>query len=268
MEQHLKLHVLASGSKGNAAIVENAATGCGVLVDCGICKRDFFSSCDQVGFDPTRLQAVLVTHEHTDHTKGLGVVLRGLRKAGVRPQLLTSMAVRRASSAILEALEQELCDFSPFEADDALGLAGMEVVPFATSHDSAQSFGFRFERNGDAVGYAADTGVVTGAAHEALSGCRIVGLEANHDLDMLEAGPYPLALKRRVASDLGHLSNEQAADELELLLHDGLETVVALHISQNNNTYRLPRETLEEVVERAGASTRVLCAFQQRTISA
>lgn len=74
----LKLHVLASGSKGNAAIIENAATGEGMLIDCGICKRDFLERCDEAGFDPARIDAVLITHEHGDHTKGLGVVLRGL----------------------------------------------------------------------------------------------------------------------------------------------------------------------------------------------
>lgn len=81
----LKLHVLASGSKGNAAIVENAATGSGVLIDCGICKRDFLERCDEAGFDPARIDAVLITHEHGDHTKGLGVVLRGLAKLGCAP---------------------------------------------------------------------------------------------------------------------------------------------------------------------------------------
>lgn len=80
----LKLHMLASGSKGNAAIIENAETGAGVLIDCGICKRDFLARCDEASFDPTGIEAVVVTHEHGDHTKGLGVVLRGLAKLGVR----------------------------------------------------------------------------------------------------------------------------------------------------------------------------------------
>ena len=80
----LALHVLASGSSGNAAMIENTATGAGVLIDCGICKRDFLNRCDEAGFDPGRIQAMFVTHEHGDHVKGLGVVLRGLAKIGQR----------------------------------------------------------------------------------------------------------------------------------------------------------------------------------------
>ena len=97
----LKLHVLASGSKGNAAIVENAETGEGVLIDCGICKRDFLTRCDEAGFDPARIQAVLITHEHGDHTKGLGVVLRGLEKLGRAPLVYANYVFFRLSPATM-----------------------------------------------------------------------------------------------------------------------------------------------------------------------
>lgn len=114
----MRLHVLASGSKGNAAIVENVATGEGLLIDCGICKRDFFTRCDEAGFDLRRLRGVLITHEHTDHTKGLGVVYRGLAKLGVHPTIHVSDAVRDASRDIGELLEQGLCDIASFAAGD------------------------------------------------------------------------------------------------------------------------------------------------------
>ena len=99
----IRLHILASGSGGNAAIVENAATGEGVLVDCGICKRDFFARAEEAGFDVAKLRAVAVTHDHGDHTKGLGVVLRGLAKAGARPTVHGSEAVFAASAPLREA---------------------------------------------------------------------------------------------------------------------------------------------------------------------
>ena len=263
----LRLHVLGSGSKGNAAIIENTLADQGVLVDCGLCKRDFLARCAEAGFDPAALAAILITHEHTDHTKGLGVVLRGLARLGARPLLLTSPAVRDASAPLGEALQQGLCDFASFAAGDALELGGMDIRVFATSHDAAASFGFRFQYGADAVGYMTDTGVATAEAREALAGVRVLALEANHDRAMLEAGEYPYHLKLRIASDRGHLSNDQAAEVVAELAHEGLQTVVAMHVSQNNNTYCLPREVLEGALRRSGCAAAVKVAYQDRLVS-
>lgn len=263
----LRLHVLGSGSKGNAAIIENTAAAQGVLVDCGLCKRDFLARCAEAGFDPAALAAVLITHEHTDHTKGLGVVLRALAKQGVRPLLLTSPAVREASAPLNEVLGQGLCAFAPFGAGDTLQLGGMDIRVFATSHDAVESFGFRFQCGADAVGYMTDTGIATAEARAALAGVRVLALEANHDRAMLEAGDYPYHLKVRIASDKGHLSNDQAAAALADLAHSGLQTVVAMHVSQNNNTYRLPREVLEAALRKLGYPGAVKVAFQERLVS-
>lgn len=266
MERRLALHVLASGSRGNAAIVEDTATGAGVLVDCGICKRDFFARSAEAGFDPANLAAIVVTHEHTDHTKGLGVVLRGLAKQGIAPAVYVDDAVHAASSEVISL--EGAHDVRALRAGDALSLAGMSVHVFRTSHDAAASCGFRFEAaGGDVAGFMTDTGVVTGEADEALSGVRLLALESNHDVQMLADGPYPYPVKRRVASDVGHLSNVQAAEELERLLCGELEQVVAMHISQNNNTYRLPAETLASVVARAGHPACVQAAFQDMLVS-
>ena len=289
----LALHVLASGSSGNAAVVENVVTGAGVLIDCGICKRDFLSRCDQAGFDPARIEAAFVTHEHGDHVKGLGVVLRGLAKLGYQPPIYVArgcVANSDALAKVAEAFEvRELAttanagatasaDGSAKAAARAsvIEAAGVRVIPFATSHDAAASFGFRIEdaADGDAIGYLTDSGVVTPAAHAALADARILALESNHDPKMLAAGPYPYVVKQRIASDAGHLSNGQAAAELAALVSASRaagqrepQTVVAMHISQNNNEYSLAKRTLEAALAEANCAADVLCGYQARLTS-
>lgn len=306
----LALHVLASGSSGNAAVVENTATGAGVLIDCGICKRDFLNRCDEAGFDPGRIQAMFVTHEHSDHVKGLGVVLRGLAKVGNVPPVFAAGACTANSSALSKVAEafdvRELTtacalagsrdmacaafdgsaahaapagqDSAPHTAGPgAVETAGMRIIPFATSHDAAASFGFRIEdaADGDAVGYLTDSGIVTAQAHAALRDVRILALESNHDPKMLAAGPYPYVIKQRIASNSGHLSNDQAAAELGTLVAEsraaGLhlpQTVVAMHVSQNNNDYSLARRTLEAALGDAGCYAETLCGYQARLTTA
>jgi len=262
----LRLHVLTSGSRGNASIVENSDTGSALLIDCGICKRDFFERCTDAGFDPMRLEAILVTHEHIDHTKGLGVVLRGLAKLGSFPPVFASAPVRQASGEISSL--QHVFDVQSFKAGDELLLAGLRIHPFQTSHDAADSFGFRVEdSHGDALGYMTDTGTVTSEAFHFLKDCRVLALESNHDSGMLQNGPYPYMLKKRIASDRGHLSNTQATDALESLLSNKLELVVAMHISENNNTYQLPKETLRGVLARNCHPSQVRSSYQYRVVS-
>lgn len=260
----LELLVLASGSKGNAAVVRNAATGASVLLDCGICKRDFLQRCERFGFDPRGIESVFITHEHGDHTKGLGVVLRGLANMGVHPVLYSSVAVRDASTPIREV--RETVELRTFGEGDSISAAGMQVHAFPTSHDCRESFGFRIECDGDAIGWMTDTGVVTPQAHEALSGVRILGIESNHDVDMLRTGPYPWPLKQRVGGEFGHLSNDQCAEEVAALLHSGLEQVVCLHISQNNNTYGLPKRTVRAMLQEQGHSATVVSALQHDAV--
>lgn len=305
----LALHVLASGSSGNAAVIENTATGAGVLIDCGICKRDFLNRCDEAGFDPGRIQAMFVTHEHGDHVKGLGVVLRGLAKIGNVPPVFAAGACTANSSALAKVAEafdvRELTaacaqaggqgmanaaldgaahaapagqDSAPHTANPgAVEAAGMRIIPFATSHDAAASFGFRIEdaADGDAIGYLTDSGIITAQAHAALRDVRILALESNHDPKMLAAGPYPYVIKQRIASNSGHLSNDQAAAELGTLVAEsrtaGLrlpQTVVAMHVSQNNNDYSLARRSLEAALGDAGCYAETLCGYQARLTTA
>lgn len=257
----LLLHILASGSKGNASIVADSATDRAVLIDCGICKRDFFERCNTVGFDPQKLEAIVITHEHTDHTKGLGVILRGLAKQRVHPQVYASKAVVQASRELMDI--REAFEVHHFKTEDELSLGGLTIYPYSTSHDAAESFGFRVEcSDGDALGYLTDSGIVSAVAREYLADCRTLALECNYDQLMLERGSYPYPVKKRIMSDKGHLSNDQAAAELESLLSDTLEQVIAMHISENNNTYVLPKKTLAQVIARNTHSAKTETSYQ------
>lgn len=138
----MRLHVLASGSRGNAAVVENTRTGEGVLIDCGICKRDVLARCAEAGFDPTRLRAVLITHDHGDHVRGLGVVLRGLARLGVTPDVLASPAVRAASAPLEDALATEGVAFRGLRAGDAVSAAGLVRTCFAPRTTPRSRSGF------------------------------------------------------------------------------------------------------------------------------
>ena len=261
----MRLHVLASGSKGNCSVVENSATGALIVVDCGISKRAFMEGCSTCGIDPAHVEAVLVTHEHSDHVKGLGVLTRGLARLGAHPTLYASEAVHDASPDIRAI--QDSVDLQHFRAGDDLSIGGMQVHTFATSHDAAESFGFRFNMPNEAIGFMTDTGVVTPEAFEALCGCRILAIEANHDVNMLAKGPYPAFLKARVGGDHGHLSNDQSAELLESLLCNELQQVIGMHVSQNNNTYSLPPQTLGSVLEHNNHPARAFVGYQERIVS-
>ena len=257
--------MLASGSKGNCSVVEDPTTNTFIVVDCGISWKAFRERSLDQGIDLSRIAAILITHEHSDHTKGLGVTTRGLAKLGVTPSLYASSLVHAASSEI-RAIENAV-DLRHFNQGDEMHFGNTTVYAFRTSHDAAESFGFRFTQGNDTLGFMTDTGVATPESIEALANCRILAIEANHDADMLAHGPYPAYLKSRIASAQGHLSNEQSAQLLDSLLCDKLETVVGMHVSQNNNTYRYPKDVLGETLARNCHSASALVGYQDRPIS-
>lgn len=251
MTPHMHLYVLASGSKGNAAVVAGP-TG-SVLVDCGISRKALHERADEVGCDLERVEAILVTHEHSDHTSGLRVVCNHFSG----PVYTTAgTATGRKSLSDLS--------FTLVDHDVTLEVGGMRIQAFPTSHDVNDPMGFRFEVRGatdlgddemlDAIGWVTDTGYLTDEALDVLYGCRILGLEANHDRTMLSTGPYPYYLKTRIASESGHLSNEQAAAALPQLISHDTETIIALHISQENNRPSLAVRALAEATGAAAAN--------------
>ena len=235
MTPQIHLHVLASGSKGNASIVEGP--GGSVLVDCGISRRALLGRAEELGVDVSRVVAVVLTHEHSDHVGGLSVFCN--RFEGPLFATAGTVAARRYLTEL---------PFTLVGHEDELELAGMRVRTFPTSHDVADPIGLRFSTADDALGFCTDTGELGEKALEALTDTRILALESNHDERMLATGDYPAYLKARVGGPTGHLSNAQAAEAIARLVGPDTETVVAMHLSQENNRPSLCVRTLAEAV--------------------
>jgi phosphoribosyl 1,2-cyclic phosphodiesterase len=220
----LRVRVLASGSKGNAALYSAGSTH--VLLDCGISARRIEAALRQEGLCPEDLAAVFLTHEHTDHVQGLRVFLKNRSiPLFAAPECLESPALR---------------DLSPWHAEPLAGgvpvtLGPISLTPFALPHDAAACFGFVVESGGVRAVQATDLGTPTALVRRRLEGAHCLLLEFNHDLDRLLHGGYPLDLKMRIKGRLGHLSNEQAASLLASCLHPDLEALYLMHLSEENN---------------------------------
>lgn len=247
---------LASGSRGNATLVHSG--GRGVLVDCGLSAREARRRIDAAGLGRIAIEAILVTHEHGDHIAGVRVLSRSL---GV-----PVYATRGTARALAERLS-DVPDVIVIRAGEEFGAAGFRVRAFGTSHDVAEPVGYAFQDAvGRRIGIATDTGVLTAEIIEAIAACEVLGIEANHDIAMLNAGPYPYHLKQRILSDRGHLSNACAAGALEPLGSDRLRTIVAMHLSEQNNLPRLARTSMLAAVTTLGLTAEVLVAHQARPV--
>ena len=250
----MHLYILASGSKGNAAVVEGPNGS--VLVDCGLSRRELHRRADTIGCDLDRVCAILITHEHGDHVRGLPVIAKHFDGP-----IYTTAGTAQARGLELETIAH----------DATLSLGGMRVQAFPLSHDVSDPACFRFDlldgtRSVDAVGWATDTGVLTSAAQRILHDCRILGIEANHDPDLLATGPYPYYLKRRVGGSHGHLSNTQAAEALPNLVTRRTQTVVAMHISQKNNTESCVRTALRSALDEIDEQVELVLARQDEPV--
>lgn len=218
----MHLHVLASGSKGNASIIESDTT-C-VLVDCGISCKRLKERAQMCGIDLHNISAVFLTHEHADHINGLPVFLKNFNV----PVFATAQTMQ-AHKKLQGLPYHEITHSEHFEYRD------IHVQAFQTFHDVCDPVGYCFHEQDDSIGICTDTGVVGNEATDALRGVRILALEANHDEKMLKTGDYPAYLKRRIASNHGHLSNAQTAEFLPKIANYTTEAIVAMHLSHENN---------------------------------
>jgi phosphoribosyl 1,2-cyclic phosphodiesterase len=234
----LSLCVLASGSKGNSIYVSDGETA--LLVDAGLSGIEIERRMAAAGLRPDELGAIIVSHEHSDHIRGVGVLSRRYELP-----VYISAQTQRATGSQLGRLH-EVC---PFEIGRPFNIDSLTIHPFSTSHDAEDPAGFTLSRNGQKVGIATDLGIATGMVRHHLRECNLLVLEANHDPDMLINGPYPWPLKQRIKSRNGHLSNEDSGDLLAEIRHDGLCHVVLAHLSETNNT---PERALRAVEQALG----------------
>jgi phosphoribosyl 1,2-cyclic phosphodiesterase len=195
-------------------------------VDAGLTLRETRLRLSNIGVRPEELTAIIITHEHTDHIKGLGPLGRAFRI----PIYMTPLTRGSASGWLGKGLA-----IHEFEAGTAFDINGLHVEPFSIPHDAADPVGFAFHSGGYKAGLATDLGYAPHLVIERLKGVNLLILESNHDPDMLKSGPYPWPLKQRVAGKEGHLSNADACGLLAELIHEGLRHVTLAHLSQINN---------------------------------
>jgi phosphoribosyl 1,2-cyclic phosphodiesterase len=202
------------------------AGGVRLLVDAGISARKLGQGLDALQVPPGQLDALVITHEHQDHTRGLE---RFARLHPHIPILATAGTAEACRALGVEHVEACLRDGEP------LNLGNLDLTPFATSHDAREPVGLRLDAGSISLGLCTDLGCTPFSVREALEGVHVLVLEANYDQEMLARGSYPGFLKRRVGGDLGHLSNLQARELLRRLLHPELGAVILAHLSEKNN---------------------------------
>lgn len=232
---------LASGSSGNSIVVGHQNRN--FLVDCGISLKSLLHNLSILDLSPSEIEGIFVTHEHSDHIKGIGPVARKLKiPIYASTKIWDEMA--RSIGKISE--EQKVV------VDSSFSCAGLNVRIFPTSHDSRESFGLRVEQiatptsseRNKVLGIATDTGIITEEMHQCLTGCDALVVEANHDQEMLWQGNYPWYLKKRISGNYGHLENKQLAEGLLEWIDGNTQRIVLAHLSEENNTPEIALATI------------------------
>lgn len=232
---------LFSGSSGNCTYIGTA--GSGILVDAGVSAKRIECALREREIEPSSIHAIFITHEHSDHISGLRVLTKryGYKiyaSAGTLDAMLDSQVIG--------------CEnFYEVMPDKGVEAAGMFITAFHTSHDSRESMGFRIQASDDRImAVATDTGCMTETIRKSLYGCDLVLLESNHDIQMLQSGPYPYYLKKRILADTGHLSNKCCAEELPALAKSGVTRFILGHLSKENNMPDLAyNESLDALIK-------------------
>ena len=238
----LKIDVLASGSKGNSTLI-TTTEGKKLLIDCGISARSLNASLRKKESTLNEVKAILITHEHADHVHSVAQISEAYG-IPVFANAVTMSALKRKTG---------LKGGYYFEETHPFSLLNLEIKPFRTSHDAVYPVGYSIFDGDSKFTYATDLGYLSPSVKENLKGSDLVLIESNHDVDMLLKGPYPRLLKERILSQRGHLSNVSCAETVRELLDLGTKRFILGHLSEQNNTYELARDTTLNLLSESGA---------------
>jgi len=250
----VKFCALASGSSGNAALLATENTR--ILLDAGLSMRELAKRLAAIGEKLQDVDAILITHEHSDHVSGLPVLARAR-------DLHATLYLTRLTEPAIDWGERRPTRLETFQAGAGFRIGDIEVQSFGIPHDALDPVGFRFEAQGVRIGVATDLGYIPESVKFHLRRTDLLLLEANHDLDMLKVGPYPWSVKQRVMSRVGHLSNLVMSDFLLGDLDSCTARLVLGHISEQNNHPEIVRLVAMQALESRGLET-ALCIATQR----
>ncbi len=251
----MRLCPLCSGSSGNSTYIE--AGNVRLLIDAGLSCKRITELLRTIGADPAQLSAILVTHEHIDHIRGINILSKKYRIPVY------------ANAECWQQMRGQLKDVTPgnvcvFESDRVFYIDSVAILPFSSYHDSVHAVGFTVAHKGHKAAVCTDIGHVDKRIIELLSDCELVLLEANHDVDMLMAGSYPYLLKKRILSGTGHLCNEDCGKALVELYHRGVKSAILGHLSAENNYPELALITVHAALEAAGIGDEMQIALAKR----
>lgn len=233
----MELCSIASGSSGNC--IYAGTDNCHLLIDAGISGKRIEAGLNEIGLKTSEMQGVLITHEHSDHIKSLGVVARkhGIPMYGTKGTIdwiKKHQAIGKVDESLFRVVSPEV-EFS---------IGDMRILPVPTSHDAAEPVAYIMRNENKSMGVITDLGKYDDYIVDKLQGLDVLLLEANHDVHMLQVGKYPYYLKKRILGERGHLSNELSGQLLGRVLHDGFKKVILGHLSQENNYPQLAYETV------------------------
>jgi len=256
----VSVSVLASGSRGNTAIVESSSAR--ILVDAGISCRETFKRMKSLGRDPHSISAVLITHEHSDHVYGLATLAKKLNV----PVFMTGATHQAWARSLRNDSGQmpEIAKLEIFCAGRSFQIGDITVTPFTIPHDAADPVGFTFRVEGTKIAIATDLGYIPASVRDHLRGCDVLVMESNHDIEMLRAGSYPWSVKQRVMSRVGHLSNDSLAEFFAQDYDGGASYIVLAHLSEQNNHPEIARQAAEKALgpQRTLLNNRIILAAQ------